>query len=212
MSHCFPPSANNVSTQKNNLIPKKVGVFVWRAKRKRLPVLVELDKRGVDLNSVRCPLCDDTLESVEHTLFSCVHAKVVWEKVYNWWGNLTSLGGFDDAFDGKFNTQASILGAKIWQAVQWTTGYLIWKNRNQKVFKNSSWSPPMALNEIQVKSYDWVAKRCKSKKIEWHDWLNNPISVILNRNQRHEILTSYWSAYDNDMAQMELNEQRCISC
>ncbi|XP_071739183.1 uncharacterized protein [Rutidosis leptorrhynchoides] len=56
MSCAFPSNTTNTVTLTNNLVPKKVGVFVWRAMRNRLPVLLELDKRGIGLNSVLCPL------------------------------------------------------------------------------------------------------------------------------------------------------------
>ncbi|XP_071741403.1 uncharacterized protein [Rutidosis leptorrhynchoides] len=55
-------------TIRNNLVPKKLEVFVWLALKKRLSVRMELDKRGIDLHSVRCPICDDGLESMEHSL------------------------------------------------------------------------------------------------------------------------------------------------
>ncbi|GKA10771.1 reverse transcriptase domain, reverse transcriptase zinc-binding domain protein [Tanacetum coccineum] len=43
----------------NKLVPKKVNIFIWRALRGRLSVRLELDKRGVDLDSVLCPSCDN---------------------------------------------------------------------------------------------------------------------------------------------------------
>ncbi|XP_071700634.1 uncharacterized protein [Rutidosis leptorrhynchoides] len=73
-------------TMKNNLVPKKIEIFVWRACQKRLPVRIELDKRGIDLNSVRCPLCDDDLETVDHSLIFCKCAMDVWDRVFAWWG------------------------------------------------------------------------------------------------------------------------------
>ncbi|XP_071708422.1 uncharacterized protein [Rutidosis leptorrhynchoides] len=157
-----------------NWCRKKIEVFVWRTNKKRLPVLIELDKRGIDLHSVRCPLCDDDIESVNHSLILCKHAFDVWSKVFDWWGrggipfvNVEDM--FTDA--GQTNTR---VGKSIWKAVIWVTSYLIWKNRNQKVFANKSWNTPMALNEIQIKSYQWIAKRCKAKSMDWHTWLHNP--------------------------------------
>ncbi|XP_071688628.1 uncharacterized protein [Rutidosis leptorrhynchoides] len=176
MSKCYPTNSSNIVTQKNAFVPKKVGVFVWRARRERLPVLLELDKRGIDLHSILCPICGDIVESVENALFSCKKAHEVWCKVLKWWGidpvqhSRLSLDGLLD-----INLSFSDVGKKIWQATVWTSVYLIWKNRNQKVFKNSCWSLPVALKDIQVLSYDWIAKRCKVKKFEWHDWLHNPI-------------------------------------
>ncbi|XP_071687343.1 uncharacterized protein [Rutidosis leptorrhynchoides] len=159
---------NCFETMRNDLVPKKVEVFVWRAKRRRLPVLSELNKRGIDLHSVRCPLCDDDIETVDHFLFLCQDVLDIWAKVRNWWGlNGSSAFGIGDAFNGHSALQMTSLGAKIWQGVEWTCGYLIWKNRNQKVFKNKCWNPPVVLNEIQVKSFEWIAKRCRTKKIDW---------------------------------------------
>ncbi|XP_071700330.1 uncharacterized protein [Rutidosis leptorrhynchoides] len=73
-------------TLRNNFVPLKVEVFIWRLIRGRLPVRVELDKRGIDLNSVRCPLCDDDVETLDHAFIFCKYAMDVWERVYKWWG------------------------------------------------------------------------------------------------------------------------------
>ncbi|XP_071708908.1 uncharacterized protein [Rutidosis leptorrhynchoides] len=80
-------------TMRNNLVPKKLEVFVWRVCKKRLPVKIEIDNRGIDLHSVRCSLCDDNLETVEHSLIFCKSAMDVWDRVFGWWGlgNMTNL-------------------------------------------------------------------------------------------------------------------------
>ncbi|XP_071728016.1 uncharacterized protein [Rutidosis leptorrhynchoides] len=150
----YPSSNTSLASMKNNLVPKKVEIFVWRAKRERLPVLSELDKRGIDLHFVLCPLCDTDFETVRHSLLSCSHARVIWEKVRDWWGFDSANLSFDNLFRGCVPSNCSDWGAQLWQAVEWTCGYLIWKNRNQKVFKKTSWTPPNALSEIQVLSYD----------------------------------------------------------
>ncbi|XP_071691449.1 uncharacterized protein [Rutidosis leptorrhynchoides] len=178
-SRILPPGANSLETMRNNFVPKKVEIFVWRTKRRRLPVLSKLDKRGIDLHSVRCPLCDDGIETVEHTLILCKDTIDLWNRVCKWWGmnNNTNLS-ISEAFCGNSPLHSTTLGAKIWQAVKWVCGYLIWKNRNQKVFNNKCWNPLVALNEIQLKTFDWIAKRCKTKKIDWLTWLNDPQSLL----------------------------------
>nr|GEX28568.1 probable leucine-rich repeat receptor-like protein kinase IMK3 [Tanacetum cinerariifolium] len=47
----------------NKLVPKKVNIFVWRARKGRLPVREELNKRGIDLDSLLCALCNDSVET-----------------------------------------------------------------------------------------------------------------------------------------------------
>ncbi|XP_071696404.1 uncharacterized protein [Rutidosis leptorrhynchoides] len=125
-----------MTTLRNKSIPQKVSLFIWRTRLKRIPVRVELDKRGVDLDSVLCPLCSDAPESVEHAMFSCAK--------------------------------------ELWNTVIWVSGYFIWKNRNQKVFAKDSWGAPKILNEIQVKTYEWINNRSKRFNLTWHEWLTNP--------------------------------------
>ncbi|XP_071727136.1 uncharacterized protein [Rutidosis leptorrhynchoides] len=124
---------------KNRLTPIKVAIFIWRALKRRISVRIELDKRGIDLDSVRCPLCDDDVETIEHTLIFCRHAMDIWVRVYKWWGlGTVSNLSINEIFRGKCNRSLSPLWSSIWQAIEWTCGYLIWKTRNQKVFSDSS--------------------------------------------------------------------------
>ncbi|XP_071717836.1 uncharacterized protein [Rutidosis leptorrhynchoides] len=178
--YSFRSSNNpNHETLRNNCVPLKVEVFIWRLIRRRLPVRVKLDKRGIDLHSVRCPLCDDDIESLDHAFIFCKQAMEVWERVYKWWGfgGVSNLS-INEAFRGKSQAPLSPVSSKLWQAVEWTSAYLIWWNRNQKVFSNNSWTGASALLEIQLKSYDWISKRFKKKKIDWFDWLANPCSCV----------------------------------
>ncbi|XP_071689538.1 uncharacterized protein [Rutidosis leptorrhynchoides] len=139
----FGSHANNEEFLKNNLVPSKVAIFIWRALKRRIPVRTELDKRGIDLDSVRCPLCDDNVESIEHSLIFCRYAMDIWVRVYKWWGlGVVSNLSINELFRGNCNRPLSPLWSSIWQALEWTCGYLIWKNRNQKVFSNSSWCGP----------------------------------------------------------------------
>ncbi|XP_071694711.1 uncharacterized protein [Rutidosis leptorrhynchoides] len=157
-------------TIRNPIVPKKIEIFAWRALKKRLPVRIEFDKSGIDLHSVRCPLCDDDLESVDHILIFCKHAQEVWVKVFKWWNR--------DFFSSFSVNEILRDGNTIWQAVTWITSYLIWKNRNTMVFQGKCWNAPVALNEIQVISFDWISRRLKGISIDWYTWLTNPNSYL----------------------------------
>ncbi|XP_071709258.1 uncharacterized protein [Rutidosis leptorrhynchoides] len=145
----------------------------------RLPVRTKLDKRGIDLHSVRCPLCDDDIESSEHTLIFCRRAQEIWSRVYKWWnlGNFSSFSISELLRDNNMQIGSSV-SSKIWQAVVWFTSYLIWKNHNNKVFRDKCWSAPVALNEIQILTFDWISRRVKGYKIDWNVWLSNPDSYL----------------------------------
>ncbi|XP_071700379.1 uncharacterized protein [Rutidosis leptorrhynchoides] len=167
-------SSSGQETMRNKLLPHKIGIFIWRSTKKRLPVRFELDKRGIDLDSLLCPMCGDDVETFDHIIYNCNHAKEIWDGVYRWWGkNRPPDISYDNLFKGSGFEGLTSKSKDIWQAVEWVTGYLIWKNRNQKVFHNNSWASSKIINEIQVKVYGWINNRSHAKVLDWQQWLLN---------------------------------------
>ncbi|XP_071724329.1 uncharacterized protein [Rutidosis leptorrhynchoides] len=164
-------------TTRNNLVPKKIEVFVWRTIRKRIPTRVELDNKHIDLDSVRCPVCDDGLETVEHTLVFCKMASEIWKRILAWWkfDNINAYS-IDEIFKDTSPYSNSSKMGKIWQAVKWISGYLIWKNRNSIVFGSHSSSSSRLVDEIQCKSYEWICTRTKKINLDWRIWLSTPVA------------------------------------
>ncbi|XP_071714829.1 uncharacterized protein [Rutidosis leptorrhynchoides] len=177
--HVLPSVNMNQESLRNRLVPKKLEVFVWRAIKKRLPVRCELDKRGIDLHSLRCPLCDDELESVDHSLIFCKHALDVWDRIYSWCGlgNFSNLS-IGEILRGNSPCNMSCIGKMVWQAIEWVGAYYIWKNRNNKVFRDKNWTAPVTLSEIQLKSFEWISNRMRGRKLDWLTWLTNPSSYF----------------------------------
>ncbi|XP_071727214.1 uncharacterized protein [Rutidosis leptorrhynchoides] len=104
----------------------------------------------------------------------------VWDRIYKWWGlGPVSNLCVNEAFRGKSNRGMTWMGCKIGQALEWTSAYLIWKNLNLKVFSNKSWTGPTALMEIQLKSFEWISARVEGVKIEWTEWLTNPLACAV---------------------------------
>ena len=46
---CLAIGGNGNTMLRNKIAPKKINAFMWRALRRRLPVRVELDKKGIDI-------------------------------------------------------------------------------------------------------------------------------------------------------------------
>ena len=69
----------------NNALPIKINISSWRIFLERLPTRANLDRRGIDLHSTRCPVCDNDIETEVHLFISCEVAKEVWSKVLKWW-------------------------------------------------------------------------------------------------------------------------------
>ncbi|GJW41017.1 reverse transcriptase domain, reverse transcriptase zinc-binding domain protein [Tanacetum coccineum] len=179
-----------------------------RALRGRLPVRVELDRRGIDLDSVLYPSCNDSVETCAHSLITCDLARSVWDKTFNWW----KVGGFnafsvDEVFSLNGNINVPIFFARVWQAVLWTTRYFIWKERNVRVFGNKSSSTNKIFQDIQLKSYEWIVRRSnKYKVIDWQQWLKDPIKGEQNW-WKHCVLFIQWDSILNYREKLELYDE-----
>ncbi|GJZ27997.1 putative RNA-directed DNA polymerase [Tanacetum coccineum] len=69
----------------NNWVPRKVNIFNWRAINDRIPHLSNLDKWGIDVHSLLCPLCDSAIKDSDHILYNCQKVKSIWFKCFDWW-------------------------------------------------------------------------------------------------------------------------------
>ncbi|XP_071712592.1 uncharacterized protein [Rutidosis leptorrhynchoides] len=177
-----------IKTPRNKLIPQKINIFIWRVLHERIPTHVELEKRGVDLDSILCPLCNLHIESIEHILFHCSISSNVLKAILQWW-NLPD-NTFSNLIDITSNNQslnASQNGAYIWQAIKWASTYIIWKFRNLKVFGKKEWCVATILSEIQTQSFAWISKRFKKSILMCHQWLVNPLFYISPNSQRSGI-------------------------
>ncbi|GJY75790.1 RNA-directed DNA polymerase, eukaryota [Tanacetum coccineum] len=63
------------------LVPIKINILAWKIYLDRLPTRLNLSGRGLDILSILCPLCNESVESTSHIFFSCSLARQVMRKV-----------------------------------------------------------------------------------------------------------------------------------
>lgn len=76
--------ANYFRTRWCKLVPRKVNIFVWRLLLGRIPITVELVKRGVEIPNVLYPICEWEEETFTHLFVRCEVACKVWEALFKW--------------------------------------------------------------------------------------------------------------------------------
>lgn len=93
--------SNSVQINWSKAVPLKIRCFIWRAIPDRIPVLSNLETRGVILQSSMCPLCKEEKETGEHLLIKCKIAKEARDWILKWCGiptmsfnNMTELLNF----------------------------------------------------------------------------------------------------------------------
>ncbi|PWA91466.1 3-oxoacyl-[acyl-carrier-protein] synthase 3 [Artemisia annua] len=79
-------SSNGEAIRWNRDLPIKINIHSWRISLDRIPTRFNLDKRGIDLHSTRCPVCDGAIETSQHVLVECPIAAHLWDSITRWWG------------------------------------------------------------------------------------------------------------------------------
>ncbi|CAJ2678808.1 unnamed protein product [Trifolium pratense] len=140
-------------------VPLKVSIFAWRLLRDRLPTRVNLVTRGV-LSSTAgtCVFGCGAAELAHHLFLSCSFAGSLWDLVRAWIG--ISLVDFTNLRDHFVQFTASAGGSRarrsFLQLIWLTCVWVIWTERNHRLFKGSTCTPHLLLDKIKLFSF-----RCK---------------------------------------------------
>ena len=101
-----------------------------------------LDKIGVDVDTLLCPICGREVETVYHALVT-------------WWNvDVGSANSWEELCERGNNIRS-----RRWLATVWCSSYFIWINRNKVVFEKANGELADFLFDLQLKTYEWVARK-----------------------------------------------------
>ncbi|GJY21156.1 RNA-directed DNA polymerase, eukaryota, reverse transcriptase zinc-binding domain protein [Tanacetum coccineum] len=72
------------ATRWKRFIPIKINILTWWFLNERLSTKYNLDIRGIDLHTVRCPICDDGIETEFHLFDQCKVAIDTCIDIFKW--------------------------------------------------------------------------------------------------------------------------------
>ncbi|GJW62693.1 RNA-directed DNA polymerase, eukaryota [Tanacetum coccineum] len=80
-----------------SVVPGKINIFAWKVRLDKLPTRLNLSLRGLDIESIICPLCGSYVESSSHLLFACSLVKSLAHKIMIWWDiSLMDFGSYEE--------------------------------------------------------------------------------------------------------------------
>nr|GEZ96005.1 RNA-directed DNA polymerase, eukaryota, reverse transcriptase zinc-binding domain protein [Tanacetum cinerariifolium] len=78
-------------------VPIKVNVHAWKVRINGLPTRCNISRRGIDIPSILCPLCETGVESSKHLFFNCSVVRAILRRVCIWWDvSYMALDSFDE--------------------------------------------------------------------------------------------------------------------
>ncbi|GAU46775.1 hypothetical protein TSUD_402860 [Trifolium subterraneum] len=162
-------------------VPLKVSIFAWRLLRDRLPTKANLVARGIITPEFHlCVSGCGGVESAQHLFLSCTVFGSLWSLVRSWIGFSSAdshhlsdhFVQFTYSFDG-LRTRRSF-SQLIWLACVW----VIWTERNQRLFRNSKCSLPQLLDKVKQFSYLWLKTTNCNLVSNYHSWWSSPYTCL----------------------------------
>ncbi|GJU69268.1 phospholipase-like protein [Tanacetum coccineum] len=95
-------SCPNVSSKTRwvKYVPIKVNILAWKVKMEALPVRFNLSRRGIDIGSIVCPVCESEVETASHLFFKCSLLRQIARKVSSWWNvDYVGVNSYEEWFD-----------------------------------------------------------------------------------------------------------------
>jgi len=157
-------------------IPLKASLFARRLFRNRLPTKVNLFRRGVIHIEVRsCVNGCGSIETSDHLFLLCNQFGMVWFLVRQWKGIYTTdpLTLVDHFI--QFGTSAGYTKVRcsFMHLISFATPWVIWKERNDKIFRTKQSSFSQLLENIRLLSFSWHKAKFASFNYKIHDWCQN---------------------------------------
>ncbi|GJW96951.1 RNA-directed DNA polymerase, eukaryota [Tanacetum coccineum] len=169
---------DGMKTRWNRFLPKKINIFIWRVLRDRLPTRWNLSRKGIDVDSLSCPVCDAGIETIQHSMWFCSLATTVWHRIFIWLyisppnlSNLQDLYSWIDYLH--ISSSRKIILETICGVVLWT----LWNFRNETIFGSTPPKRCILIDKILDFSYSWYSTRNKLSSVTWNNWLQNPLEV-----------------------------------
>ncbi|GJU00501.1 RNA-directed DNA polymerase, eukaryota [Tanacetum coccineum] len=106
-------------------VPIKINVLAWKIKTDALPTRFNISRRGIDIQDMSCPICDNAIESTDHLFFRCGLVRDIANKVLSWWNldhaNLNSYAEWKSWLVSiRMNSKLKKMFEGVWYSIWWS--------------------------------------------------------------------------------------------
>ncbi|GJX60020.1 RNA-directed DNA polymerase, eukaryota, reverse transcriptase zinc-binding domain protein [Tanacetum coccineum] len=131
-------------------VPIKVNIHAWKVKLDILPTRLNISKRGMDIESILCPLCEKNVESSSHIFFTCPISREIFRKVLLWWEiDVVMVSSYDEWLEWLLSIRLHSKHKELFEGVCYVLWWYIWNFRNKSIFGSACPSKALIFEEIR---------------------------------------------------------------
>ncbi|GJW97147.1 RNA-directed DNA polymerase, eukaryota, partial [Tanacetum coccineum] len=139
----------NVKTRWVKEVPIKINILAWKVSNDYLPTRFNLSRRGMDIGSIVCPMCNSMVESSRHLFFSCDLSNQIMSKISRWmdFGN-QEINSYEEWIEWMLSIRLPYNLKKVFEGVCYIVWWFIWDWRNQAIFGPGFRAKSMMFDDI----------------------------------------------------------------
>ncbi|GJU08211.1 RNA-directed DNA polymerase, eukaryota [Tanacetum coccineum] len=143
-------------------VPIKINVFIWKLLFDKLPTHDNLEKKGLDVPSTLCGICDDVTETASHIFVRCEFALEIWREIARWWDlDIPHMSSMKELLGWVGNLKISKTQKKGLYNVVITAAWSIWGFQNETVFGVEKPKKALIFDPIVSQAFFWMSNRNK---------------------------------------------------
>ena len=153
----------------------------WRVLFNSVATKVNLERRGVSVDSNLGSFCRMDVESTNHLFFECRITWLVWKQCFTWLG-ISSVDHVDPISHFlQFNllnafAQVKAVLSSIWIAVV----NEIWKHKNKHIFQGGVIDHSEMFTLAQLKVWSWVTSKSDSACFTYSEWCIDRVACMFS--------------------------------
>ncbi|GJU57394.1 RNA-directed DNA polymerase, eukaryota [Tanacetum coccineum] len=142
-------------------VPIKINVLAWKIKTDALPTRFNISRRGIDIQDMSCPICDNAIESTDHLFFRCGLVRDIANKVLSWWNlDHANLNSYAEWKSWLVSIRMDSKLKKMFEGVWYSIWWYVWIYRNKLLFDERKPSNSMLIdNDVIASSFYWCKYR-----------------------------------------------------
>nr|GEV96972.1 RNA-directed DNA polymerase, eukaryota [Tanacetum cinerariifolium] len=137
-------------------VPIKVNILAWKIKIEALPTTFNISRRGIDIDSILCPICECGVESARHVFFSCSLVRQIVRKVCSWWDVMyIDVNSYVEWFNLMNSLRLKSKSKLMIECVFYVVWLHVWTFHNKLFFEDKKPSKAIIFDDVVSRSYYW---------------------------------------------------------
>ncbi|GJZ90395.1 RNA-directed DNA polymerase, eukaryota, partial [Tanacetum coccineum] len=151
-ANCFP--VIHSATRWVKSVPLKVNIMAWKIKMDGLPTRMNISRRGIEIDSIVCPICNSGAESSCHIFFQCNLVRQLARKISSWWNvDYVDVSSYEEWYTWLVSLRLQANLKAVFEGIFYCLWWSVWMFRNKILFENDTPSQARIFDNILVDKF-----------------------------------------------------------